>query len=194
MEDKPKYHQIGRKTTMNRPKHHQTSQKQRWTSRQWLELISKHQNRLETCWQTTHPAKARLKIPMSVESCIKIPTPVKNLSENTITSWKLIGKYQYQSKIARKHQLQLKTHQKTLTLVENSPENTNTGWDLAENTILVEICRKTQIPVEKSPKSRESVYHLLFHCEITTALWNTIFSSVDLAWVMPRRVVDLYAC
>jgi hypothetical protein len=43
-------------------------------------------------------------------------------------------------------------------------------------------------------KNGESVDHLLLHCEIAGALWNTIFNSVGLAWVMPRRVVDLFAC
>jgi hypothetical protein len=43
-------------------------------------------------------------------------------------------------------------------------------------------------------KNGESVDHLLLHCEITSALWNTIFSSVGLVWVMSRRVVNIFAC
>jgi hypothetical protein len=35
--------------------------------------------------------------------------------------------------------------------------------------------------------------HLLLHCEIASALWTAIFSYVGLAWVMPRRVVDLFS-
>jgi len=50
--------------------------------------------------------------------------------------------------------------------------------------------------------------HLLLHYEISGALWNTIFNSVGLVflliiiikkksvglvWIMPRRVVDLFA-
>jgi hypothetical protein len=34
---------------------------------------------------------------------------------------------------------------------------------------------------------------LLLHCEVTRALWNAIFSCFSLSWVMPLRVVDLFA-
>lgn len=40
----------------------------------------------------------------------------------------------------------------------------------------------------------ESIDHLLHHCEVTSALWNVIFSRFGLSWVMPKRVVDLFAC
>jgi len=43
-------------------------------------------------------------------------------------------------------------------------------------------------------KNGESVDHLLLHCEIIGALWNTIFNSLELAWVMPGSVVDFFAC
>jgi hypothetical protein len=39
-----------------------------------------------------------------------------------------------------------------------------------------------------------SLDYFLLHCEIASALWNAIFSRVGLAWVMPKRVVDLLAC
>jgi hypothetical protein len=42
-------------------------------------------------------------------------------------------------------------------------------------------------------KNGESVDHLL-HCEVACVFWNAIFSRLSLAWVMPRRVVDLFAC
>jgi hypothetical protein len=37
-------------------------------------------------------------------------------------------------------------------------------------------------------ESEESVDHLLLHCEIASALWNSIFGLFDLAWVIPRCV------
>jgi hypothetical protein len=43
-------------------------------------------------------------------------------------------------------------------------------------------------------RSGESIDHLLLHCEIAIALWSAIFNCVGLAWVMPNRVVDLFAC
>jgi len=39
----------------------------------------------------------------------------------------------------------------------------------------------------------EIVDHLLLHCEVARALWNAIFSRFSLSWVMPLRVVDLFA-
>jgi hypothetical protein len=43
-------------------------------------------------------------------------------------------------------------------------------------------------------KNGELVDHLLLHYEIVSAIWNTIFSSLGLAWVMPCWVVDLFTC
>lgn len=40
-------------------------------------------------------------------------------------------------------------------------------------------------------KSEESGEHRLLHCEIVYNLWGVFFSWVGLAWLMPRRVVDL---
>jgi hypothetical protein len=36
------------------------------------------------------------------------------------------------------------------------------------------------------------VDHVLLHYEIVNALWSVIFSRVGLAWVMPKRVIDLF--
>jgi hypothetical protein len=43
-------------------------------------------------------------------------------------------------------------------------------------------------------RSEETVDHLLLHCEVASNLWYAFFSCFGLAWVMPRRVVDLLAC
>jgi len=40
----------------------------------------------------------------------------------------------------------------------------------------------------------EPVDHLLLHCEVARALWNAIFIRFSLSWVMPLRLVDLFAC
>jgi hypothetical protein len=42
--------------------------------------------------------------------------------------------------------------------------------------------------------NRESVDHILLHCEVARVLWNAIFSRFSLSWVMPLQVVDLFAC
>jgi hypothetical protein len=39
----------------------------------------------------------------------------------------------------------------------------------------------------------ESVDHLLIQGDVASALWSAIFSRFRLAWVMPRRVLDLCA-
>jgi hypothetical protein len=35
---------------------------------------------------------------------------------------------------------------------------------------------------------------VLLHCQFISALLCAIFSSIGLTWIMPRRVVDLFAC
>jgi hypothetical protein len=40
----------------------------------------------------------------------------------------------------------------------------------------------------------ETVDHLLLHCDVATTLWNHVFSRFGMSWVIPRRVVDLFAC
>jgi hypothetical protein len=35
-------------------------------------------------------------------------------------------------------------------------------------------------------RSKETVDHLLLHCEVAFALWAAIFSHFGMAWVMPR--------
>jgi hypothetical protein len=43
-------------------------------------------------------------------------------------------------------------------------------------------------------RSGESVDHLLLHCDVAYAMWSAIFSPFGLSWVMPLRVLDLFAC
>jgi hypothetical protein len=43
-------------------------------------------------------------------------------------------------------------------------------------------------------KMKESVDHLLLHCDVAFALWYSLFNRFGLSWVMSRRVIDLLAC
>jgi hypothetical protein len=43
-------------------------------------------------------------------------------------------------------------------------------------------------------RNGESVDHLLLHCDVAYALWSALFTRFGLSWVMPRRVLDLFAC
>jgi hypothetical protein len=36
--------------------------------------------------------------------------------------------------------------------------------------------------------------HLLLHCDVASALSNNIFTHFGMSWVIPRRVIDLFAC
>jgi hypothetical protein len=40
----------------------------------------------------------------------------------------------------------------------------------------------------------ESVNHLLLHCDVASTMWNNIFTRFGMSWVMPSRVIDLFAC
>jgi hypothetical protein len=35
-------------------------------------------------------------------------------------------------------------------------------------------------------KSGETIDHLLLHCEVARALWNSVFGLCGLEWVMPH--------
>jgi hypothetical protein len=43
-------------------------------------------------------------------------------------------------------------------------------------------------------RSGESVDHLLLHCDVAYAMWSALFSRFGLSWVMPLRVLNLFAC
>jgi hypothetical protein len=40
----------------------------------------------------------------------------------------------------------------------------------------------------------ESIDQLFFHCPVASEMWRTIFNLFGMSWVMPRWVVDLWAC
>jgi hypothetical protein len=40
-------------------------------------------------------------------------------------------------------------------------------------------------------KTKETVDHLLLHCDVAFVLWNSLFSRFGMSWVMHRRVIDL---
>jgi hypothetical protein len=41
-------------------------------------------------------------------------------------------------------------------------------------------------------KNREFVDHLLY-CEVACAIWNVFFKHFGLSWIMPRRIVYVFA-
>jgi hypothetical protein len=42
-------------------------------------------------------------------------------------------------------------------------------------------------------KTGEFMNHLLLHCDVGFALWSSLFSCFGMSWVMPRRVIYLFA-
>jgi len=38
------------------------------------------------------------------------------------------------------------------------------------------------------------VDHLLLHCDVTSVLWNALFTRFGMFWVMPRRVIEAEEC
>jgi hypothetical protein len=73
------------------------------------------------------------------------------------------------------------------------------AWVAALGKILTldNIRKRRVIMIDKCcmcKKNGEFMDHLLLHCEVACILWNAIFSHSNLSWVMPRRVVDLFAC
>jgi len=55
------------------------------------------------------------------------------------------------------------------------------------HVILVDICCLCK-------SNGELVDHILLHYDVASLLWNALFTCFSLYWVMPRRVIDLFAC
>jgi hypothetical protein len=73
------------------------------------------------------------------------------------------------------------------------------AWTAAQGKILTldNLRKKRVIVIDRCCMCKmngESVDHLLLHCEVARVLWNAIFSRFSLSWIMPLRVVDLFAC
>jgi hypothetical protein len=73
------------------------------------------------------------------------------------------------------------------------------GWNAALGKILThDNLRKRRIVVVEwcymYKKNGESVDHLLIHCEVATCLWHYVFTLFGMEWVMPQKVIDLFAC
>jgi hypothetical protein len=73
------------------------------------------------------------------------------------------------------------------------------AWTAAHGKILTldNLRKKRVIVIDRCCMCKmngESVDHPLLHCEVARALWIAIFSRFSLSWVMPLRVVDLFAC
>jgi hypothetical protein len=73
------------------------------------------------------------------------------------------------------------------------------AWSAALGKILtVDNLRKRKIIIVDRcylcKRDGETVDHLLLHCDVASTLWNHVVSRFGMSWVMPRRVVNLFAC
>jgi hypothetical protein len=63
------------------------------------------------------------------------------------------------------------------------------AWSAAlEKILIMDNLKKQHIIVDRycmCKSEEESVDYLLLLCEMASAFWNTIFSLVVLAWIMP---------
>ena len=55
------------------------------------------------------------------------------------------------------------------------------------NIILVDWCCLCK-------EDGETIDHLFLHCKVARELWNSVFNLFGVAWVMPRKVVELLWC
>ena len=56
-----------------------------------------------------------------------------------------------------------------------------------QNICTVEWCCMCKV-------NRETMDHLLLHCDFVQSLWSLVFCLFRLQWVTPKRVDDLLAC
>jgi hypothetical protein len=73
------------------------------------------------------------------------------------------------------------------------------GWNAVLGRILThDNLRKRSIVIVEwccmCKKNGESVDHLLIHCEVATRIWHYMFTLFGIEWVMPQKVLDLFAC
>jgi hypothetical protein len=73
------------------------------------------------------------------------------------------------------------------------------GWNAAFGKILThDNLRKRRIVVVEwccmCKNNWESVDHLLLYCEVATRPWHYLFTLFGIEWVMPQKVLDLFAC
>jgi hypothetical protein len=73
------------------------------------------------------------------------------------------------------------------------------AWSAALSKILtVDNLRKMHVIIMDRcclcKRNGELVDHLHLHCDVASALWNSLFTRFSMSWVMPRRVIDLFAC
>jgi hypothetical protein len=43
-----------------------------------------------------------------------------------------------------------------------------------------------------SKKNKETVNHLLIHCEFTSEIWHLVLNLFEVSWVMPSNILELF--
>jgi hypothetical protein len=72
-------------------------------------------------------------------------------------------------------------------------------WSVALGKILtLDNLRKLHVIVMDiccvCKRNGEFVDHLLLHCKVSSGMWSALCSRFGMSWVMPRRVIGLFAC
>lgn len=70
------------------------------------------------------------------------------------------------------------------------------AWEASREAILTEdnLRARKRIYVNwcYMYKKDESVNHLLLHCPVAWELWNSLFLLINVSWVMPRSIIELF--